>query len=668
MINTPKIILVLLQIISVFSAYGTINTYKNGEWQISVNGSTGSFSISNNNKFLLKENSGEFCVGLDTISFSDCSPYDISISDEENKLGKSIKYDIKGKYKEISVTQSISIYPDDNFCTLQMSLKSPDIIKSGYIAPVNILENFQVFDNLENYVISIPYDNDAWVRYKNIPLGENIPESYEIAILLNSKSREGLVFGSLEHDTWKSGIKIASQDPKGIDSIKVFAGVTSELTRDKIPHGKVKGENIKSPLFFIGRYDDWRNGIEEFADLCNLITPQLNNADNRPYGWNSWGKLQTNINPQNASEVSDFFRCNLQSKSFENEGIVYIGLDSFWDKDFTPESHKEFTNQCKSNGQKAGIYFCPFTDWYKNPERTVEELPEYKYKDLYLYGDGKIIEFDGAYALDPTHPATKARIKKQVEEFNDWGYEFVKLDFMAHGAYEADSHYNSDITTGTQAYNEGMKFINEIIDGKLWINLSIAPLFPANYANSRRIGCDAWADINNTEYTLNALTYGWWLDHLYNYNDADHIVLEGVTEGENRARITSSAITGLYFLGDDLSESGDSITKERVKNFLTNPGINKIARECKSFRPVEIGQGDKATDTFYYLLSDTMYLAVFNFDEIEKQKTIDFSRLGLDSDKKFQAKELWAGENLEFVNDLIIDIPPKDVKVFKISI
>ena len=93
-----------------------------------------------------------------------------------------------------------------------------------------------------------------------------------------------------------------------------------------------------------------------------------------------------------------------------------------------------------------------------------------------------------------------------------------------------------------------------------------------------------------------------------------------------------------------------------------------MARECKSFRPVEIGHGDKATDTFYYLTNDIIYLAVFNFDEIKKQKTIDFSRLGLDSDKKFQAKELWSGENLELVNDLIIDIPPKDVKVFKISI
>ena len=105
-----------------------------------------------------------------------------------------------------------------------------------------------------------------------------------------------------------------------------------------------------------------------------------------------------------------------------------------------------------------------------------------------------------------------------------------------------------------------------------------------------------------------------------------------------------------------------------MKYCLTNPGINQVARECKSFRPVEIGQGDKATDSFYYLLSDTMYLAVFNFDEIEKQKTIEFSRLGLDSDKKIQAKELWSDENIEFVKDLIIDFPPKDVKVFKISI
>ena len=64
-------------------------------------------------------------------------------------------------------------------------------------------------------------------------------------------------------------------------------------------------------------------------------------------------------------------------------------------------------------------------------------------------------------------------------------------------------------------------------------------VFPAHYAQSRRIACDAWNKMKDTEYTLNALSYGWWQDKVYQFNDPDHIVLRDATDGENRARVTS---------------------------------------------------------------------------------------------------------------------------------
>ena len=45
--------------------------------------------------------------------------------------------------------------------------------------------------------------------------------------------------------------------------------------------------------------------------------------------------------------------------------------------------------------------------------------------------------------------------------------------------------------------------------------------------------------MKDTEYTLNALSYGWWQDKVYQFNDPDHIVLRDATDGENRARVTS---------------------------------------------------------------------------------------------------------------------------------
>jgi hypothetical protein len=55
--------------------------------------------------------------------------------------------------------------------------------------------------------------------------------------------------------------------------------------------------------------------------------------------------------------------------------------------------------------------------------------------------------------------------------------------------------------------------------------------------------------IKDTEYTMNALSYGWWQDRIYSFNDPDHVVLKDATEGENRARIISAVITGMLILG-----------------------------------------------------------------------------------------------------------------------
>ena len=84
-------------------------------------------------------------------------------------------------------------------------------------------------------------------------------------------------------------------------------------------------------------------------------------------------------------------------------------------------------------------------------------------------------------------------MKKTSGLFHRAGFEYVKMDFMTHGAMEADKWYNPEITTGIQGYNYGMKLLNQYF-GDMYINLSISPVFPAQYAQSRRIACDAESD------------------------------------------------------------------------------------------------------------------------------------------------------------------------------
>ncbi len=662
------IIFIFTSIVYSIPAGGSLH-HRVGAWDLCVDENCGDIVLSHNKKQILNHSCAHWGLDSNLSSFEKLDDIRIESGPFKDNIGTGIKIIVLGKDDSATILHNYYLYYDKDYILTDFAVNSYNGLELNYMAPIFMESPIMMSESTANNCLFVPYDNDAWVRYSVTPFGTTPPESYEVSALFNSNTREGIVIGSVEHDTWKTGIKIDSKNENSIDSLIVYGGATSTLTRDIRPHGALRGKTIKSPKILIGCFDDWRDGMETFADVCNLLTPQQCDWNPKPFGWNSWGKIQSNINFNNASQTSEFFSSYLQPNSFLNEeATVCVGLDSFWDCGMTEAERIEYARLCHSRGQKAGIYWCPFTDWIKDGEQQVVETLEYKYKDCYLYHDGEILNFDGAYALDPTHPAVKKRIEQQLNKFVDWGYDFVKIDFMAHGAYEADNHFDKEVMTGVQAYNHGMAFIDSVIDNRLWINLSIAPLFPAHYAHSRRIGCDAWADIKNTEYTLNALTYGWWLDRLYHYNDADHIVMEGVTEGENRARLTSSAITGLFILGDDLSESGTEETKSRVLKIATNPDINEMARKCKSFRPVEHGIGDSAADMFYYQTDDVMYVAAFNFSDTPTSKKIDLSRLGLQNNTSYYAEELWAHKTMSIEKGFNLDIPAKDVKVLRIRL
>ena len=367
---------------------------------------------------------------------------------------------------------------------------------------------------------------------------------------------------------------------------------------------------------------------------------------------------------QKAIEVSDFYRDHLQCNNFHNaDTLVYTGLDSGWNS-FTEEQLRAFVERCKANGQVAGIYWTPFVHWGRNPNQDIHHGGGYKFKDVYLYANGKHQTLDGGRAIDPTHPAIEETMKYFSNLFRSLGYEYVKLDFMTHGAMEADSWYNPDIQTGIQAYNYGLQLIEKYF-GDMYINFSISPTFPSQYAQSRRIACDAWNKMKDTEYTLNALSYGWWLDKVYQFNDPDHIVLRDATEGENRARVTSGVITGIFICGDDFSVGGKAEDKERAKKFLTNPHIIRIANGV-SFRPVE-GNGERSENQFFRIENDsTAYFAIFNYNNTPATTTIEMARLGLDATATYNMTELWSGGDTTATGSFEVALPAEDVAVYRI--
>lgn len=674
-----------------------------GSWKLDISDNHGMTTVYKDNVAIIPQNYAVF--KLDDTEYSldkDLTFFGVDITaDYTDSFGSGQRVDLiyTSQSPAVKAVHSYYLYTGKDYMLTELKIESDNQLASNYMSPLTMggTASFLPDDNGTNAALIVPFDNDAWVRYtSNIFRSGSSYTSYEAGCFYSAQNQSGLVVGSIEHDNWKTGVVSKVNTPNEIASLTVFGGISDNYTgstpttRDRLPHGKVKGTSVKSPKVMIGYYADWRDGMEAYGELNNIVAPKRAWGKGTPFGWNSWGNCMANLSYAIASGVSAFFADYL-APEFSNDSTVYIGLDSYW-TNITAQNRRRFINECRERGQKPGIYWTPFVDWSGNTEAYVEGTDnKYKYGDIMLKINGQPAKFpegEKGWALDPTHPGTKMRIDYYIDQWLKDGYEFIKLDFMTHGTFEADSWYDSEITTGIQAYNQGMKYISDKIGDKMYINLSIAPLFPSQYANGRRYACDTYGAMSETQYALNALTHSWWTDRFYVCNDPDYMVFgrfegngsypdgrtyKAYTLGENRARFTSVVTSGLCLLGDDFVNCSDEV-RSRAQSIVKNVEINRIGKLGKSFRPVvNDAWGSGQADLFMHWVADTLYLAAYHFTSTPSQKTITvkYSDLNLNTNEVYTVHELWTDTKAVTESgavELTLKVPRLDARIFKIYV
>jgi alpha-galactosidase len=615
---------------------------------------------------------------------------------------------------------------------IQVELSSGKTLSTNQMTPV-LVDNpggVDIGTNGDRRMLLVPVDNDNWVRYESKPINDitSKQRSFEVTTVFDDTSRRGFVFGSIDHDTWKSGITAQGRHGK-LDHLEVTAGLTDfqydygtadnkyQKPRELLPHRPVTGTTVTSPRMMVGYFDDWRAGMETFGRANAKVTGQRTSDQGTPFGFNSWGGLGAAVaNPDLISQTSDFVAADLPQ--WHGDSKPYVGLDSYWDALLDPQWQfespgtswkklEDYVAHVRANGQEPAMYFQPFTNfWLDGIDQQIggtalcDGCPNQTLRQMALKANGVPMQLDRGWALDPTNPGVLNRARLALAKFHDIGVRYVKMDFFTHGMLESDSWYDPSVHTGLQAFHKGMRQVVGYAGRDTFIDLAISPLFMGQYGNARRISCDVHGSMNNwhetdpahyqksTEYLLNSLTYGWWLGQMYEYNDADHIqfgnyyydsgnnakLFDGTDptkprvwpENYNRARVTSAVITGVYLISDDYSANGDPLLKTRAEKFLQNPEINAIARLGRSFRPIDGDTGFKANTM--YVLNDgrTSYLAVFNFDKTGPRTfQLDPDRIGLPQRSTF--KELWSGKTFAARGQTSVTVPSEDAVIYRIN-
>ena len=644
----------------------------------------GVYSVNNQERCIIQDAYAQVKVNEVDYNTNNYSLRDIESEEISNNFGSGIRVTVTSTESTLpSMVQEFELFQDQEYLLTKVSvLETNDSgIATNFISPLTTSSMGSVENRIDgsDYFLEVPFDNDGWITYDTKGINSS-GESHEVTALFDKVSGAGLVIGSITHDTWKTGIRFKGSGNQ-INKLEVFGGANTRLTRDKSPHGTVSGSRVESPLIFVGAYDKWQTGLDDYGIANTRIVPMKEAyTDKVPFGWNSWGAVQTDINLDTANGISDYVKENLQSAWTQSpEDVVYINLDSYWDN-MTDSELKEFVEHCKANGQKAGIYWTPFVAWHspENLETSYVENTnnEYTIADIVLRKEnGEMYGNDlaGAFPIDVTHPGSKLRMDYFIDRFKEAGFSYIKLDFLTHGALEG-KHYDQSVQTGMQAYNQAMQYIKDRIDGTMFINMSIAPTFPYQYADGKRIACDAYYSIANTEYTLNSLTYGFWQKQLYRYPDPDNIVVWG-KDGkagieEARSRVISGVLLGTSFLAGDnfINPVGNRIEADsRFKTLLTNEDLIRTAKIGKIFRPLSVNPTNKAANIFVMEDEGNTYLAVLNYSSIETTFTLSLSDY-MKPGKNYQIKEAWSGITSEVNgNSFNLILKGKDSELFILS-
>ncbi len=431
------------------------------------------------------------------------------------------------------------------------------------------------------------------------------------------------------------------------------------------------GESTSSEIIFIGIYTDALSGLKEYGETLALINPPPL-PPFIPVGWNSWNELFTSINEEKILKNAQFIKENFPAHGFNN-----IQIDDGWEISWGnweananfPSGMNGIANKLKDMGFIPGIWLAPFL--------VSDTAPVYTDHSEWLLRDenGKYLKYERYFILDTTNPQALNWLLSEIEKIINWGYRYLKLDFLFAGAYEGKRFTN---TTSTAAYRSAMKAIlDKAQEYNAYVLACGAPVIPsAGLAHGIRIGGDiAFSALPyNFSFIKNEarnIANRFFLNYVF-ANDPDTALLRDVPLEEARMNLSSVLMSGKIFaLGDDLpSLPPEKIALiQKIKSFPVFNGIKNATPPHILMKPHDMfsnfSEASLSVATLlvypetYHVpsiwslkLSETSAIVgLFNWDDGEKSVNFTLEHAGLEKGQRYSALELWSGNELPSITE-----------------
>ncbi len=213
---------------------------------------------------------------------------------------------------------------------------------------------------------------------------------------------------------------------------------------------------------------------------------------------------------------------------------------------------------------------------------------------------------------------------------------------------------------------KALEFLVDQLDSKMLVYAAISPgMATGRYVHMRRIACDAFKNIDETAYTLNATSLGWWQHKgVMRFYRCGSCGVCGRQPRENRARLTSAIVTGTVITGDDYAEHSNA--SGVAQQLLQNRDVLEVAQLPNGFVPVDHHTGETPSSLFVHNSGGVTYLAVVNYNRKSTAFEADFGKLGLSSGE-YLCKELFSGKTSTEKGKIHVTVDAADAMIFRLE-
>jgi alpha-galactosidase len=396
-------------------------------------------------------------------------------------------------------------------------------------------------------------------------------------------------------------------------------------------------------------------------------------------GWCSWFYTLAKVSEDEVLRNTEF-----AARAFRAFGLEYVQIDDGYQRahgdwegnERFPHGMQWLAERIKGHGFKPGLWIAPYVisegtdvfrqhpDWLvQRRDGSLQRIGNWENEN----SPAALSEVTKSYCLDITHPEAAEWLRDVFETIaRRWGYEMIKIDFMAWSILAAE-RYRDPTLASAEVYRRGLT----IMRAAAGEGCHILECGPGNITvgliDSMRIEADinygyagaAWKQyFQDPACSAAAAAKRYYFHRRTWVNDVDHVCMDLLTVQQAEAAATLIALSGGNMISGDRLVDLDPVKLEILKKITPSYGEAAV--------PVDLFDADVPTTFVLHVERPFAAWSVVAFFNPELTTAVErrfpLSRLGLDSGRIYLAFDFWKQRFIgEVTNEISVRVEPGSV-------